>query len=180
MKNLKLKITTITVFAVILISAVLLTGCSKQDKNETTESKDKKTEDVQKKNTENSQQDLSTLMSKDEAETNKDIKNKMDNEKKEMNKENIENKTIKIPTSQCETCKDNISKALKKVAGIKSFDVDIDSKIVQVAFNKEVTNLDKIENAITAAGYDANNKKANPDAYAKLEDCCKKPEDRKK
>jgi hypothetical protein len=49
-----------------------------------------------------------------------------------------------------------------------------------VKFDKEVTDLNKIENAITAAGYDADNKKANPDAYAKLDDCCKKPEDRQK
>jgi hypothetical protein len=49
-----------------------------------------------------------------------------------------------------------------------------------VNFDKSVTNLGKIENAITAVGYDANSKKADPDAYSKLDDCCKLPQDRKK
>jgi copper chaperone CopZ len=178
MKNLKFKLSIFTVFSVILISAILLSGCTKQDKKETSDSKDKKTEDVQK--TDNSQQDISTLMNQEEIKTNADDKNKKENENKDNAKLNIENKTIKIPSAQCETCKENITKALKKVNGIKSYDVDIDNKIVSVNFDKEVTDLSKIENAITSAGYDANNKKANPDAYAKLDDCCKKPEDRKK
>ena len=178
MKNLKFKLSIFTVFSVILISAILLSGCTKQDKKETSDSKDKKTEDVQK--TDNSQQDISTLMNQEEIKTNADDKNKKENENKDNAKLNIENKNIKIPSAQCETCKENITKALKKVNGIKSYDVDIDNKIVSVNFDKEVTDLSKIENAITSAGYDANNKKANPDAYAKLDDCCKKPEDRKK
>jgi copper chaperone CopZ len=180
MKNLKLKISVITVFTVIFISAILLSGCTKQDKKEITENKEKKTENEQQQNaTNNTQQDLSTIMNKDDAETNKDNKPKMDKEKMDMSKGNVEHKMIKIPTAQCETCKENITKALKKVNGVKTFEVDIDNKIVHINFDKEITDLNKIENAITSAGYDANNKKANPDAYSKLDDCCKKPEDRK-
>lgn len=178
MKNLKLKIATLTIFSVVVISAVLLSGCSKQDKQETTENKEKKTENVQQQNNSN-QSDSSMRMNHENMDMSKDDKSKMDNGKMDMSKGNMEHKMIKIPSAQCETCEGKISKVLKKVKGVKTFEVDIDNKIVHVNFDKEVTDLNKIENAITAAGYDANNKKADPNAYAKLDDCCKKPEDRK-
>ena len=175
MKNLKLKSATIMIFSVILISTILISGCSKQDKKDTLENKEKKTENVQQQNTTNSiQSDSSKQMNNDNTDMNKDDKSKMD-----MGKGNLEHKMIKIPSAQCDICKEKITKALKKVNGVKTFEVDIDNKIVHVNFDKTVTELTKIENAITVAGYDANNKKANPDAYAKLDDCCKKPEDRK-
>lgn len=178
MKNLKLKISVFTVFTVILISAIFISGCSKQ---ENTENKENKTESGKQENaSNNTQQDLSTLMNKDAAETNKDNKSKMDKEKMDMSKGNMEHKMIKIPTAQCDICKGRISKALKEVNGIKTFEVDIDNKIVHINFDNTLTDLNKIENAITSAGYDANNKKADPVAYSKLDDCCKKPEDREK
>ncbi|MGB9695979.1 MAG: heavy-metal-associated domain-containing protein [Ignavibacteria bacterium] len=92
----------------------------------------------------------------------------------------IEHKMIKIPSAQCDVCKENITKTLKKVKGITSFQVDIDAKLVHVNFDRNIIDIGKIEKAITMAGYDANNRKAEPNAYARLDDCCKKPEDRKK
>jgi len=113
---------------------------------------------------------------------NRDSKDNMDMDKdsKSDSKGNIEHKMINIPTAQCDICQGKIKKALKKVAGVKTYEVDVDNKVVHVNFDKNVTTLSKIENAITAAGYDANNKKADPEAYAKLDDCCKMPQDRKK
>jgi periplasmic mercuric ion binding protein len=173
MKNLKLKISAITVFSVILISAVILSGCTKQDKKETTDNKLQKTETTQQQN--NMQHDSSMKMNHDNMDMSKDNKTDMNKD----SKGNLEHKMIKIPSAQCDICKGKISKALKKVNGVKTFEVDIDNKIVHVNFDNSLTDLSKIEKAITLAGYDANNKKADPEAYAKLDDCCKKPEDRK-
>jgi copper chaperone CopZ/outer membrane murein-binding lipoprotein Lpp len=184
MKNLKLKIATFTVFTVILISVVLLSGCTKQDKKEATENKEKKTETTQQKN--NMQHDSSMQMNHDNMDMSKDSKSDMNHDKMDMNKDSKSNKDeslthghIDIPTAQCDNCKKNLDKALKKVSGLKSFEVDIDQHMIHVYYDKKITDINKIENAITSAGYDANKKKANPDAYAKLDDCCKKPEDRK-
>jgi len=80
---------------------------------------------------------------------------------------------INLPTMQCATCKKNIETALKKVDGVTDANVVVKEKIVNVNFDKSKTNLDKIETAITAAGYDANGKKKDEAAYEKLADCCK-------
>ena len=178
MKNSKLKITAFTVFTVIIISAILISGCSKQDKKESTENKQQKTETTQQSNT---QQDNPNQVNQENMNMNKDQNTEMNHDKMDMSKDNkssIEHKMINIPSAQCDICKGKISKAIKKVNGVKSFEVDIDNHLVHVNFDNTLTDLGKIENAITMAGYDANNKKADPDAYAKLDKCCKKPEDR--
>ena len=113
----------------------------------------------------------------------KDMKNKNRDDKSETTAEVkpvIENKTVSIPSAQCDICKDNITRALKKLKGLKSFNVDVDSKIVTVSFDNSITDLKKIRRAISSAGYDADNVKADPVAYSRLDACCKKPEDRKK
>jgi len=176
MKATNLKKTFSLLTVIIITTTFLITGCSKQDNKETTSDNEQKTETAQQQNTMNNMQnDSSVKMNQDKME-NMD----MDKDSKSDSKGNIEHKMINIPTSQCEMCQERIEKALKKVAGVKNYKVDIDEKIVHVNFDKTVTNLGKIENAITAAGYNANNKKADPEAYAKLDDCCKLPQDRKK
>lgn len=90
-----------------------------------------------------------------------------------------EQMTVSLPTIQCSICKKNITKALKKDEGIKEFKIDVEGKTAKITYDKSKTEPGKIENLIVAAGYDANNKKADPDAYNNLDDCCKMPEDRK-
>jgi len=85
---------------------------------------------------------------------------------------------ISLPTIQCGTCEKNISKALDKVKGLKSYSVDIENRKVTVTYDDGKTSVSKIENAISKTGYDANNKKADKKAYDKLNDCCKVQEDR--
>jgi periplasmic mercuric ion binding protein len=53
-------------------------------------------------------------------------------------------------------------------------DIDLDKKTADVTFVSYQTNLDVIETAITEAGYDANAKKRNMEAYESLPACCKK------
>ncbi len=85
---------------------------------------------------------------------------------------------IKLPSMQCGTCKKKITKALQKVDGVKEVKVNLDTKVVKVTFDNAVVNVSQLEGAVTAAGYDANDKKADPSAYENLDDCCKVPKDK--
>lgn len=180
MKNTKSKSIVTILLAVILTSFLSLTGCSKQDKEVGKSNNDPKTE--------MSEQNSGEQKYQTDKKSKNDIgQEKMNEESEEGHQEMHEGSEginkgkhaeIKIPSAQCDICKKNISKALKKVKGVSSFEVDIDNKIVHLNFDDSQTNLNKIEDAITMAGYDTNNKRANPDAYDKLDDCCKKPEDR--
>ena len=92
---------------------------------------------------------------------------------------NAEHVEVKLPTMQCSICKKNIEKAVNKVPGTINVKVDKDEKVAHINYDKSKTDLTKIENAITMAGYDANDKKADPTAYQNLDDCCKLPKDQK-
>jgi len=80
---------------------------------------------------------------------------------------------IDIPTVQCGKCKKNIEKALNKVDGIHTVNINIKSKRCLVDFDNTKTDLSSIEGAIVSAGYQANDKPADKEAYDKLDDCCK-------
>ncbi len=49
---------------------------------------------------------------------------------------------------------------------------------VTVAYDPEVADVSKIENAISNAGYQANETSANAEVYKNLPGCCKLPADR--
>lgn len=85
---------------------------------------------------------------------------------------------ISLPTIQCGTCVKTIGKALNKVEGFTSIDIDIENHKATVIFDDTKTDLSKIEDAISGAGYDANDKKADQTAYSNLRMCCKLPKDR--
>ena len=85
--------------------------------------------------------------------------------------------TVQVPTIQCGSCKMAIEKTLKALDGVTSAKVDLKKKVVAVEFVAAKVDLNKIETAITKAGYAANDKKADPEAYKKLDDCCKLPAD---
>jgi copper chaperone CopZ len=85
--------------------------------------------------------------------------------------------TVKIvtPTVQCESCKKKIEEYLKYEEGITKAVVDFKQKKTTVTYLSDRTNLENIKTAIANAGYDAEEIKAEPDAYNKLPKCCKKP-----
>lgn len=85
------------------------------------------------------------------------------------------NKTIKIKlrSMQCEICKNTIREAIEKVNGVAKVIINLEKKTAIVTFNSDVTNKEEIEKAITSAGYDANDNKANQEAYNNLMECCK-------
>ena len=82
---------------------------------------------------------------------------------------------VKITTSaQCEMCKERIEKALFKVKGVVSANLDLQTKAVTVIYRTHKTNVDALRQAINLAGYDADDSPADAKAYEKLPDCCKK------
>jgi len=60
-----------------------------------------------------------------------------------------------ITNAHCNGCKSKIEKALKKVNGVESANLDLPSKIVEVKFNSEKTTVDALIAAIKKVGYEA-------------------------
>jgi mercuric ion binding protein len=81
--------------------------------------------------------------------------------------------TINVPTMVCSSCVKTVTNALKKVEGVKTAKVDLKKKTATVTYASTKVTVDKLEKAIADAGYDANDVKRNPEAYEKLDACCK-------
>ncbi|HMS65633.1 MAG TPA: heavy metal-associated domain-containing protein [Ignavibacteria bacterium] len=109
----------------------------------------------------------------------KDNKSTVANTETKTNNLNNEHVMINLPSMQCGTCKKNIEKAVNKLDGIESINVVVKEKAAHIDYDKSKLDLSKIESTINAAGYDANNTKADPEAYNNLDDCCKLPKDQK-
>lgn len=163
MNNLKIRNILSALFTVLLIT-VIFTGCGKKGSDDTSESNKKTETETESNNSETS--GINKMGSDMDSNMNSNMKQ--------------DHIMINLPTMQCSTCKKNIETAVKKLDGIESIDVVTKEKIAHINFDKSKLDLAKIESAITAAGYDANDKKADPEAYKELDDCCKLPKDQKK
>ena len=75
---------------------------------------------------------------------------------------------------QCESCGSRLEKAVFNEKGIKRVDLDEASKTLTIVYNPSKTSPDKIRQAISKVGFDADDVKADPKAYEKLDECCKK------
>ena len=84
---------------------------------------------------------------------------------------------IKTPTIQCDMCKDKIERSLFRAEGITSVKVDVKKKTTTVTWIKDRTNIENIKTQIANTGYDADDITADPDAYKRLPNCCKKTEE---
>lgn len=84
--------------------------------------------------------------------------------------------TIQTPTLHCESCKKRVEDDLKRIDGIQKYTVDFKRKTVKVTWLTDRTNIEYIKTAIANAGYDADDVKANPEAYNRLPKTCKIPE----
>lgn len=80
---------------------------------------------------------------------------------------------IKV-SSRCNDCKERIEKALAYEKGLKEFNLDLKTHKVYVVYKPQKTTLDKIREAITKVGYDADQMIADQEAYENLPACCKK------
>ena len=72
-------------------------------------------------------------------------------------------------------CKKTIERDLSFEKGVKTINLDIDSKLVTVVYLPSKTNPEKIRVALTKIGYDADSLKADEKAFDKLPYCCKEP-----
>lgn len=79
---------------------------------------------------------------------------------------------ISTPSTQCNMCAMTIRKALKPIDGVDKVDVNIEQHTVSV---KHVKTIDPsiFRQAISNAGYHADEIIRNPEAYEKLDECCK-------
>ena len=83
--------------------------------------------------------------------------------------------TLRVQTSaECGTCKKKLEKELVFEKGVKSVNLNLNTKVVTVVYAEEKTNADKIRMAISKIGYDADSIPADKKAYNRLPDCCKK------
>jgi periplasmic mercuric ion binding protein len=77
-------------------------------------------------------------------------------------------------TAQCGECKEKIETALNFEKGVKSSNVDVETKEVTVVYNASKTSPENIRIAISKAGYDADSVPADEKAYKRLKPCCTK------
>ena len=98
-----------------------------------------------------------------------------------LSAQNSKNEKVVIQTTihcdhckACETCGQNFQDNLYKIIGLKMYELDEKAMTLTVYYNGKKTNIEKIKTAITKLGYDADEMKADPNAYEKLDGCCKK------
>ena len=83
---------------------------------------------------------------------------------------------IELPSIQCGMCVKTVSEALKQVPGVKAVHVDEKKRTAEVSYAAGKTDLAQLEMAVAAAGYAANDTKADSKVYDALPDCCKVPD----
>ena len=62
--------------------------------------------------------------------------------------------SLKVDGMTCQHCVQTITDALGKIAGTNKVAVDLDKKEVQVDYNEEETNLQKISDKIVEIGFE--------------------------
>lgn len=82
--------------------------------------------------------------------------------------------SFSTPTVLCSMCKRTIERELGYLPGVQKVEVDLSAKETRVWLRGKKTGREEIIQAITAAGYDAENQPASPEAYRRLPDCCRK------
>ena len=83
---------------------------------------------------------------------------------------NMATKEIKV-AGNCAMCEARIVKAVKGVSGVGEVSWDKDTKLMNVSFAAPAT-MNDIESAVSKAGHDTKNSKANDDTYKSLPACC--------
>lgn len=69
--------------------------------------------------------------------------------------ENQQITTFTVDKMTCAACPITVSKAMKKVDGVKSVDFDYKARTATVTFDASITNVEQIGEASTNAGYPA-------------------------
>lgn len=74
---------------------------------------------------------------------------------------------------RCESCSGRLENALYDRKGVKRVEIDDKKMTIKVVYNTEKIKLDDIRSVIAASGFDADEVKALPEAFEKLDGCCK-------
>ena len=75
---------------------------------------------------------------------------------------------------KCETCGKKFEAELYNTKGIKDFSIDEKAMTITVVYNPQRVSIPQIRQAISKLGFDADELKADLEAYEKLDNCCKK------
>lgn len=79
--------------------------------------------------------------------------------------------TTMLVNGVCEMCEFTIEKAAF-VEGVSEAEWNVETKVLAVSYDAEVTNLQAISDAINASGYDTEYNTAPEEAYLSLHKCC--------
>ncbi|PCJ85576.1 MAG: MerP protein [Flavobacteriales bacterium] len=83
--------------------------------------------------------------------------------------------SIEIKTSaQCGMCKKKIEDNVSFAKGVKTAVLDMETKMLTVNYKTAKTTPEKIREAVSKLGYDADNVVADAEVYQNLPACCKK------
>lgn len=77
---------------------------------------------------------------------------------------------------QCESCGGRFDREIPFIKGVKDYSFDEKAMTLTLTYNTKQITPEKLREAISNIGFDADDVKANPEAVAKLDDCCKNPE----
>jgi mercuric ion binding protein len=75
--------------------------------------------------------------------------------------------------AECESCGLKFKKEMLNIKGVKMYTLNEKEMTFTVYFNPIKTDLQTIKIAISKLGYDADEVKADPTGYEKLDNCCK-------
>jgi len=83
--------------------------------------------------------------------------------------------TVQIQTSAvCGMCKDRIEHDMSFEKGVKSVELDSETKVLTVVYKKGKTTVKDLKVALTKIGYDADEMVADQKAHDRLPACCQK------
>lgn len=86
--------------------------------------------------------------------------------------------TVEIKTSAvCEMCKERLEHDMAFEKGVKSVDLNSESKVLTIIFKPNKTNKEELKIAVTKIGYDADELTADQKAHDRLPACCQKGAD---
>jgi heavy metal-binding protein len=108
------------------------------------------------------------------AELNKQMADEHEKlEQKFTGTENAIHFEVNTSVIKSEDCMPVIDDALGKDRGVIGYHIDILNNVIHMYLDKTKTTKPNVEKLIADAGFDANNTKANPEAFNKLPQSCK-------
>lgn len=80
----------------------------------------------------------------------------------------------------CKSCGTNFKENMLKIKGVRMYELNEEKETITVYFNPKRTDINTIRIAISKMGFDADDVEADPEAYEKLDNCCKPKEQSQK